>query len=301
MEELIIPAPLKNGDKIVFVSPAGTVKAEFVENAAIIIQNQGWMTEIAPHALGKWKTYSATAPERYADLEAAITDKSVKAIFCSRGGYGVVHLLEQLDSLPLRDNAKWIIGYSDISALHALMHKHGIASIHAPMAKHIATFEGEDEDSQTLFDILRGNMPEYHIEPNPLNHTGTVSGTLVGGNLAVLAELISTPFDVFKPGNILFIEDISEPIYKTQRILYQLRMSGALGQLGGLIVGAFTEYNLDIDGMSMEEMIAEMVKDYDYPIAFGVPVGHVDHNIPLVESAPVTLSVTAESVTISQK
>lgn len=301
MEELIIPRPLKSGDKIAFVSPAGAVKAEFVENAAKILQNEGWKTEIAPHALGRWKTYSATATERYADLEAAIKDKDVKAIFCSRGGYGAVHLLEQLDALPLRDNAKWIIGYSDISALHALMHKHGIASIHAPMAKHIATFEGNDEDSQTLFAILRGDMPEYHIEPNPLNHPGNVIGTLIGGNLAVLAELISTPFDVFKPGNILFIEDISEPIYKTQRILYQLRLSGALAQLGGLIVGAFTEYNRDVDGMSMEEMIAEMVKDYDYPVAFGVPVGHVDHNIPLVESAPVTLTVTAENVTISQK
>lgn len=301
MNNLIIPAPLKPGDTVVFVSPAGTIKSQYVTDAVKVLKQQGWNVKIAPHALGKWRTFSGTPDERYTDLSQALLDPAVKAIFCSRGGYGAVHLLDKLDKLPLRNNPKWIIGYSDISALHALMNRHGIASIHAPMAKHIATFSGKDTDSVSLFNILKGNMPVYKIAPNPLNRFGTAKGNLIGGNLAVLADLISTPFDIFRPGAIVFIEDISEPIYKTERILYQLKLSGVLASLGGLIVGEFTEYSKDVDGRSMENMIAEMVKGYKYPVAFGVPVGHVDHNLPLVEGAPVTLTVSATGTVISQK
>lgn len=301
MNDVIIPPALKPGDTVVFVSPAGTIKNQFVTDAAKVLERQGWKVKIARNALGKWRTFSGTPEARYTDLSSAILDPDVKAIFCSRGGYGVVHLLDRLDKLPLRANPKWIIGYSDISALHALMNKHGIASIHAPMAKHISTFSGKDEDSQSLFKILKGEMPEYHVKSNPLNRFGTVTGKLIGGNLAVIADLISTPFDVFKPRTILFIEDISEPIYKTERILYQLKLSGVLASLGGLIVGQFTEYSKDVDGRSMESMIAEMVKEYKYPVAYGVPVGHVDHNIPLVEGVTTTLSVTISGTIISQK
>ena len=301
MNNLIIPPPLKPGDTVVFVSPAGTIKSQYVTDAVKVLKQQGWNVKIAPHALGKWRTFSGTPDERYTDLSQALLDPNVKAIFCSRGGYGAVHLLEKLNKLQLRNNPKWIIGYSDISALHALMNHHGIASIHAPMAKHIATFSGKDTDSVSLFNILKGNMPVYKIAPNPLNRFGTAKGNLIGGNLAVLADLISTPFDIFRPGAIVFIEDISEPIYKTERILYQLKLSGVLASLGGLIVGAFTEYSKDVDGRSMENMIAEMVKGYKYPVAFGVPVGHVDHNLPLVEGAPVTLTVSATGTVISQK
>lgn len=297
--QLIIPSPLQPGDKVVFVSPAGTVKSQLVWDAVKVLEGRGLKVSVAPHALGKWRTYSATPGHRYSDLSSAILNPEIKAIFCSRGGYGVVHLLEQLDALPLRSNPKWVIGYSDISALHALMHRHGIASIHAPMAKHLSTFGGEDDYSQALFDILGGEMPEYAVAPHELNRYGRAEGTLAGGNLSVLAELISTPFDIIGPGAILFIEDISEPIYKIERILYQLRLSGMLARLGGLIVGQFTGYTKDVEGHTMEQMIAEMVKDYDYPVAYGVPVGHVDENLPMIESVPVTLTVAPGETTIS--
>lgn len=296
---LITPAPLKEGDLIAIVSPSGTVKAELVTDAAEVLRNQGWRVRIYPHALGKWRTYSGTPGERFDDLSNALTDPEVKAILCSRGGYGAVHLLDRLNRLPLRENPKWIIGYSDISALHALMHRNGIASIHAPMAKHLSAFEGKDDDAQALFDILTGRPFSYEIPGNPLNRPGTAEGPLAGGNLAVIADLISTPYDVIRSGCILFIEDIAEPIYKTERILYQLKLSGVLGDIKGLIVGAFTEYNRDVDGQTMDEMIRQMVADYDYPVAFGVPVGHIDHNIPLPVSFPTRLEVTAESVSIT--
>lgn len=296
--EIKMPAPLRKGDKIVILSPSGTVKAEFVNDAAIVLRNHGWNVEIAEHALGKHSTYSGTIDERLSDFKKALLDDEVKAILCSRGGYGAVHLLDELNSLPLRDNVKWLIGYSDISALHSLFTRNGIVSIHAPMAKHLAAFNGEDEDSQTLFSILEGTLPTYRVDTHPYNRNGVAEGKLVGGNLAVIADLISTPYDSFEEGAILFIEDIAEPVYKTERIMYQLKMSGVLEKLGGLIVGEFTDYSPQVDGWAMEDMIASLVNDYDYPVAMGVPIGHVDHNLPMLVSSTVKLEVTPDSVTI---
>ncbi|MDE5689301.1 MAG: LD-carboxypeptidase, partial [Duncaniella sp.] len=222
-----------------------------------------------------------------------------RAIICSRGGYGAVHLLDRLDRLSLRDDPKWIVGYSDISALHALMTRHGIKSVHAPMTKHISENRGRDTDSRRLFEILSGATPDLRAGGHPLNRPGEAEGLLVGGNLAVIAGLLSTPFDVIRPGRILFIEDIAEPIYKVERILYTLRLSGVLGQLAGLVVGRFTDYAPDRGSASMEEMISRMVADYSYPVAYGIPVGHVDHNVPLVCSSLVRLEVTRNSAVIT--
>lgn len=297
---LIVPEPLRPGDRIAILSPAGIIKPEFVYKAMHVLQDAGYRPFVTPHALGRWRTYSGTPQERFDDLRQALLDSSVKAILCSRGGYGAVHLLEDLDRLPLRENPKWIIGYSDISALHALMHRHGIVSVHAPMAKHLATLKGRDDDAQALFEILAGEPQLYSIPPSPLNRQGTAVAPLVGGNLAVIADLVATPFDTILPDTILFIEDIAEPVYKTERILYQLRLSGALSRIKGLIVGAFTDYAPEVDGRSMEAMISSMVADYSYPVAFGVPVGHVDHNLPLQVSLPTRLEVTADQTVIVQ-
>lgn len=263
-----------------------------------VIASQGWSVYAAEHAFDRHGTYAGTDDNRYADLETALLDPDTRAIICSRGGYGAVHLLERLNRLPLRDDPKWIVGYSDITALHALMNSKGIASIHAPMCKHIAAHAGRDADSQRLFNILRGLNSPVSLGSHSLNRTGTASGPLLGGNLAVAAGLLSTPFSPFRPGSILFIEDIAEPIYKVERILYTLRLSGVLGSLGGLIVGRFTDYTPDRDNPSMEAMIARITADYSYPIAFGVPIGHVDHNIPMLCGVKSTLSVTPSGATL---
>ena len=288
---LIYPAPLKEGDKIVFCSPAGTIKAEKVLKAADVLSEQGWQVEIMPHALGEHGSYSGTADERYDDLSTALLDPEVRAIICSRGGYGVVHILDRLARLDLRKDPKWIVGFSDISALHALMAINGIASIHSNMAAGIMAGP-DDPDNASLFGILRGDHPVYTFEGNPYDRCGVATGTLLGGNVAVLAELISTPYDILAPDTILFIEDIAEPIYKIERILWQLKMSGVLGGLKGLIVGQFTDYKPDSNYDDMYSMIRDMTAEYDYPVAFDVAIGHVDHNLPLIESAPVTLKVS---------
>lgn len=288
---LIFPEPLREGDKIVFCSPAGTIKPEKVEAAAEVLRRQGWRVEIMPHALGRHGSYSGTADERYSDLERALLDPEVKAIICSRGGYGVVHILDRLSKLDLRSNPKWIAGFSDISALHALMAVNGIASIHSSMAGQIM-LGPDDPDNAALFGILRGERPAYTFDSHSFDRCGIATGKLLGGNLAVLADLINTPYDIIEPGTILFIEDVSEPIYKIERILYQLKLNGVLSKLNGLIIGQFTDYKPDDNHNDMYEMIRDMTAEYDYPVAFDVPVGHVDHNIPLIESAQVTLKVS---------
>ncbi|MDE7406951.1 MAG: LD-carboxypeptidase [Muribaculaceae bacterium] len=297
---LIVPRPMEPGSKIVILSPAGIARPQNVYNAMEVLRQRGWNPRVSTHALSRFGTYSGTDEERFADLRDALLDPEVRLILCSRGGYGAVHLLARLDELPLRDNAKWIVGFSDISALHALMHRHGIASIHGPKARHIASNGGEDDDSADLFNILEGRPLYRAIAPHPFNRTGEVEGTLVGGNLAVLAGLIGTPFDMLRPDMVLFIEDVSELVYKIERILYQLKLSGILASLRGLIVGQFTEYSPDADFTSMEAMIRDMVSEYSYPVAFNVPLGHCPENMPLMESMPVELSVDPDRVTIYQ-
>lgn len=290
-DRIIFPAPLKKGDKIAVCSPAGRIKPEVVEPAVDVLRRHGWKVEVMPHVYGETGSFSGTPDERFADLRAAFEDPDTRAILCSRGGYGVVHIMDRLNKLPLEKDPKWVIGFSDISALHALMARKGIASIHSSMAAHIK--EGADDpDNAALFDILEGGRPAHIFDSHEYDRQGIATGTLRGGNLAVLAELINTPYDLLRPDSILFIEDVSEPIYKIERILYQLRLSGLLDKTRGLIVGQFTDYKPDGIHETMEEMIRDTIADYSFPVAFNVPVGHVDHNIPLIESAKVTLKVS---------
>lgn len=297
-DNITYPQPLKPGDKIAIVSPAGIVNPDFVHTAMQVLSREGWNPYISKHALGKHGSFSGSIAHRLEDITNAFLDPDTRAILCSRGGYGAIHLLDDLSALPLERNPKWLIGFSDISALHALLSSKGIASIHAPMAKHLTHENGTDIYSQQLFDILRGNHPQYNWDTHPLNKYGTVSGQLRGGNLAVLQALINTPYDVFKKDIILFIEDIGEPIYKVQRMLYQLKLSGILQSLKGLIVGQFTNYQPDANFADMETMISALVYPYDFPVTFNAPIGHVNNNVPLVIGSEITLSVTEKATSL---
>ena len=254
----ITPRPLHDGDKIAIVSPAGPVDSTLVYAAADTLRAQGFLVDIMPHAIGRVGQYAAADSDRLADLRAAFSDTTVRAILCSRGGYGAVHLLDSLSQLPLQRDPKWLIGFSDISALHALLASRGIESIHGNMCKHMA-LGPDDDDNAMMLAMLRGYRPVYNFEAYTLNRCGSARGRLLGGNLAVVAELISTPYDVIQPGAILYIEDVEEPIYKIERIMYQLRLSGVLPRLGGLIVGQFTGYKPNDSYETMERMIADMV------------------------------------------
>lgn len=296
---IIYPEPLKPGDKIAILAPASVVKKEYVDKSVKVLRDLGYEPVVFPTSYGNIGHFSGTAAQRMADLEAAFTDPEIRAILCARGGYGVVHNLENIERLYVENDPKWVIGFSDITALHGLMHSRGVASIHSSMCHHLR-FGPQDPDNAALLGILRGEFPSYEIPADPRNHHGEAEGRIIGGNLSVLQALINTPYEMIEPGTILFLEDVSEPIYKIQRIFYQLKMSGALSKLKGLIIGRFTEYTPDIGYRRMEDMIADMVADYtNLPVAFNVPIGHVSHNIPIVESAWTRLSVTPEGVTVT--
>lgn len=297
---MIIPRSLGPGAKIAIVSPSSIIKPQNVYNALPVLRDRGWEPVVSPHAFDRHGSFAGTADNRYSDLADALTDPGVDAILCSRGGYGAVHLLERLARLPLEETPKWLIGFSDISALHALLTSRGIASIHAPMAKALADHGGDNADNRSLLDFLAGEGLEYSLDPSPMNRPGDTTGLLVGGNLSVISDLVGTPFDVIKPRRILFIEDVNEPIYKIERMLYQLRLSGVLADLAGLIVGKFSGCAPDADFASVNNIVADLTRDYSYPVAYDIPVGHVTHNIPLVCGAACSLSVGESSVEILQ-
>lgn len=295
----LTPGPLVQGDRIAIVSPAGIIRPQLVYEAAHVFSDRRLQVVVGPHAFDRYGTFAGTDRDRLEDLEQALTDPSIRAIVCSRGGYGSVRLIERLDRLPLRDDPKWVVGYSDVSALHALMSRHAIKSLHAPMCRHLAETHGRDLHSQRLFDLLGGKDREVTFDASPLNRHGSATGRLAGGNLAVISALVATPYDVIRPGTILFIEDIAEPIYKVERILYALRLSGVLGRLGALIVGQFTRYEPSRDYARMETMISAMVEPYAYPVVYNAPIGHVSDNIPMVCGDYVRLTVDTGGATLS--
>lgn len=286
------PAPIKRGDTIAITAPAGKIKQEVVEKAVNVLEKEGYKVKVMPHTYGVHGSFSGTPDERFSDFKQAWEDPEVKAIICARGGYGVVHILGQLETLDYRTAPKWVAGFSDISALHAFLANKGIASIHSSMTSHIGKFGMQDTDNKSLMEILAGGRPAYIFPQSQYDHKGIATGRLYGGNLAVLAELVDTPYNILVPDSILFIEDIAEPIYKIERLLYQMKLSGLLDNVKGMLVGQFTEYHKDELHDKMEEMIARTLAPYKMPIAFDVPIGHVDHNIPVIESAMVTLKVS---------
>ena len=292
------PEPLKNGDTVALLSPASAIDPELIDGAAMALRAQGFEPLVMPHAKGRSGSFAGTAAERLADLNAALANPAVKAIICGRGGYGAVHLLDRCKP----ERPVWLAGFSDISALHALWHRSGYCSIHSSMAKELThcLCSGNEANSR-LFEILRtGRMPAIEFGPHALNRCGHARGTLLGGNLAVLDGLVGTPFNLLTPGSILVIEDIGEAIYKVERMLMRLRLAGILQQLGGLVVGRFTDYRPSNDWADMYPMIAGVLADLPFPVAFNAPIGHIDGNLPFIEGATVELCVTPEGSKITE-
>lgn len=293
------PANLKTGDRIAILSPASIINPDYVAGAVRTLRGEGFDPVVMPHTLGAHGSFSGTSEERTADMTAALSDPSIRAIICSRGGYGAVQLLEKAAVHPsFEDDPKWLAGFSDVSALHALWGSRGITSIHSSMTKQLA-LGPNDPLNRKFFSILMGGKPMVEWEASEANHPGCTTAPLLGGNLAVISALIATPYNVIKEDTILMIEDIAEPIYKVERILYQLRLAGILPRLAGLVVGQFTDYRPSRDHASMEAMIEKMVKPYSFPIAFNAPIGHVDGNEPLLLNAIATLNVSQDKCVLS--
>ncbi|MDR0973885.1 MAG: LD-carboxypeptidase [Prevotellaceae bacterium] len=293
MKKLTVPPFLKVGDKVIIVSPSGRIDRHTLSQTQKIFNHWGLRATLSKHAAAMAGSFAGTASMRYEDFQAAMDDDEARAIFCSRGGYGVVHFLDRLDFTRFRRHPKWLVGFSDISALHALFQHQGFASLHAPMGKHLITEPVDDPCTVYLRHILFGELPIYDISSHKLNIKGEAAGILRGGNMTVLNGLRATPFDLPLAGTILFLEDIGERPHTIERMFYNLKLSGDLSKLTGLIIGQFTEYN-PTDSLlrqTLYESIADMVRGYGYPVCFDFPVGHVTNNLPLICGAEVNLIV----------
>lgn len=304
-----MPAPIRPGDTIALLAPASAVRRDYVEGAVETLHALGYRTCVYPSATGEpYGSFSAPEQVRLTEMLDALSDPAIAAVLCARGGYGCVHLLHHLN---LKGSPrKWIIGFSDVSALHAWSASHGVAGMHASMAKHLALFGKDDPATKQLFRYLEaepGTQITTTFPSSPLNRQGEARGVLAGGNLAVVNALADTPFDVLHPRRptILLLEDVSEKIYAVERMLMRLYLSGVLteGNIRGIIFGQFTDYTPDRNHNSMEEMIASRLDSWDiprFPIVFNAPFGHIDTNQPIGLGLPTSLSAGAETVTLKQ-
>lgn len=279
-----IPPYLRKGDTIGIVCPSGYMPADKAQTCIKVLQEWGYQVKIGKTLGHQFHYFSGTDQERLEDLQKMLDDTTVKAILCGRGGYGMSRIIDLLDFKIFKKNPKWIIGYSDITLLHAHLYTQlKTASLHSPMAAAFNDGEFENEYIQSLKKILKGGSCKYRSTAHPLNQFGTGSGELVGGNLSLLAHMIGSRSAFNFNKKILFIEDIGEYIYNIDRMMIQLERSGALQNLSGLIIGGFTDMKDTVIpfGATITQVIHERVKKYQYPICFDFPVSHSRENYPL--------------------
>ena len=290
---MIIPPFLKPGDRIRIVSPAGKVQKDKILPGIELLQDEGYEVVVGRHVFGKNFQYSGTDLQRTDDLQEAINDPETRAIICARGGYGSLRIIEKTDFSPLLKNPKWLVGFSDVTAFHVVLNKLGIASIHGAMPGFFLENLKPSKSFFSLMELLSSGRSDVKIQAEEINRTGSCFGELVGGNLSLLYSLQGTPWQLETSGKILFIEDLSEYLYHLDRMMQNLRLSGQLKNLAGLVVGGFTDMK-DNDspfGKSAYEIILEVVQDYQFPVCFNFPAGHIPKNLALMFGGTYRLDV----------
>ena len=245
--------------------------------------------------------YAGTAQERANDFIEALKDPSVKAILSNRGGYGTIQLVDLIDLKLVKDNPKWLIGFSDITTLHAMETKAGVMSIHGTMSSFIGKTRGKDDNSTLLRDLLKGTVPTYKVPKHKFNQKGKAEGILVGGNMATFVPLVgASDIDVFSgDGIILFMEEVGESLHNIDRMFNTLELHGVMENVKGVILGEFVDSGMDQNFASTEEMLSKYLKKYNIPVMCGFPAGHDDVNVPIVMGAKVKMDVTDKGATLA--
>ena len=290
-----VPPYLKKGDTIAITCPAGYMTAGKAATCINKLQHHGYNVVVG-ETLGSTSLnyFSGTDEQRQTEMQGFLDDKNIKAILCARGDYGTGRIIDKLCFKKFAKRPKWIIGFSDITVLHTYLYKnYHIASLHAPMAAAFNDVGYQDEYTGSLLAALRGEKGNYSVKPSPFNRYGNAKGTIIGGNLALFANSIGTSSDFETKKCILFIEDIGEQLYSIDRMLSQLKGSGKLKKLAGLIVGGFTDIK-DCErpfGKNIYEIISEAVAEYGYPVCYDFPVSHGRENVALKQGVKYKLIV----------
>ncbi|MGC9151486.1 MAG: S66 peptidase family protein [Microbacter sp.] len=292
----MIPTFLSPGDQIAIVSPSSPIERTLLDGVVTLFSSWDLNPVVGRYAYESNGRFAGTKEQRMADLQWALNTKEVKAVFCSRGGYGLIQLIDQLDFSTFELYPKWMIGFSDITVLHAAVAAYGIASMQGPMAKYLLENE---EAAHFLKQSLFGELPQYVVPSHALNRIGKVRSTIVGGNLSVLYSLRGTHFEPDFREKILFIEDTNEKPYHVDRMLQNFKLGGIFEEIAGLVVGRFTNYEEDESmGANLKEIIAEVVDEYDFPVCFDFPAGHDPLHYSLPFGVVANLNVENELVTL---
>jgi len=305
----ISPAFLKTGDIIGISAPAGYITSDEIKSAVQKMESWGYKIKIGDTIDKRDFTFGGTDDERAKDLQQMLDDPKIKAIMCARGGYGVVRIIDKLNWEKFKVKPKWIIGFSDVTVMHSHLNKNfGIASIHSKMCNSFPDDWSLAEPIQieTIESIqlaLSGEKMKYTATPHPQNKLGTADGVLIGGNLKMLETLAGTKSDINTAGKILFVEDTGEYMYSIDRMFWNLKRTGKLSQLKGLIVGGFkvkVDEDSDDFGRTLQDVVLEKIKVYHYPVCFDFPVGHQKNNYALKCGVKHRLEVKNENVSLKE-
>lgn len=298
-----VPPYLKKGDTIGIVCPAGYMPHEKAAKCIETLKAWGFNVKVGKTVGNQFNYFSGTDEERLQDLQQMLNDKNIKSILCGRGGYGISRIIDDLDFSAFKRSPKWIIGYSDVTVLHAYVYKKlKVASLHAPMAG--AFNDGGDVNDyvQSIKKAITGKKITYSAETHAYNRKGVGTGELVGGNLSIVCHLLGSNAAINTTNKILFLEDVGEYIYNIDRLFVQLKRAGKLENLSGLIIGGFTDMKDTVIpfGQQVYELIQDKIKDYDYPVCFDFPVSHSDKNYALKHGVKHELKVAASKVVLKQ-
>jgi len=293
--DLIKPPSLKKGDTIAIVTPAGYLKDDdAIDKGIELMKSWGLNVVVGAHVFDKHNYFAGTDEDRASDFQWAMDTPSIKAIWCARGGYGTIRIMEFLNFSTFLKNQKWIVGYSDITVLHSAFHNLGIETIHGIMASSNSSFENT-KAVESLQNALFGKKISYKIKSSKQNRKGNATGELVGGNLSMLASLLGTPYALDTKNKILFIEDIGEHLYRLDRMIMSLKYNGYLENCKGIIVGgSITDIpeNSTPFGMTIEEIVKDIIGAKNIPIIFDFPAGHFAENLALQLGSKVNIKVT---------
>ena len=297
---MILPEKLKIGEKIGIISTARKITLDELAPAIKTIESWELKVGLGPNLFEVDNQFSGTIEQRSIDLQTMIDNDSIKAILCARGGYGTVQIIDNIDFSKLKNNPKWIVGYSDVTVLHSHLNKLGIASMHATMPINFKT--NTKESLASLKNGLFENENNILCGPHPFNKFGKVEAEFVGGNLSILYSLLGSNSDVDTDGKILFIEDLDEYMYHVDRMMMNLKRNGKLKNLKALIIGGMSDMNDNTIpfGKSAEEIILEYIKEFDFPVCFNFPAGHLDDNRTLVFGKECTLEINENGVILKQ-
>lgn len=300
------PSCLKPGDKVAIVAPARKVSQQEVEPALNLLRLWGLEAITPPHLYDSCDQLAGSDEIRFQTLQQQLDNPDIRAIFCVRGGYGTVRIIDRLQFAQFSQHPKWIVGYSDITVLHSHIHRNlDIETLHATMPIDIPIDAAEKNlpSVQTLRDALFGNALSYQCNPHKFNRSGIATGQLVGGNLSILYSLCGSPSDIHTRDKILFIEDLDEYLYHIDRMMMNLKRCGHLEGLAGLVVGQLSNMhdNATRFGRDAEEIIRDAVREYGYPILFNFPAGHNGtNNHALILGRETSLVVSDTSASLVQ-